>query len=428
MTRERPSQAIRRDVAGNCHAAFCARLILLVMGAGVVAGLLEDLPARWRGSSAPMPVTRYRVRVGRTARDVVVEPGGCRVERCNGQAPDAEIVTDVGTWRDIDKGRLSGIEAFAQRRLSVRGSIERSLHFEPLFERPDAGGMRYEIEMVSTGRARVSTLFAGPVDAQPLILIHGLGATKSSWLPIVPALAKRYRVLAIDLPGFGASSKPVGAYNAPWFAGHVFSLLDRLGYERALLAGNSMGGRISMEMAMRGPDRVAGIACLCPAAAFSYRPLVWAARLARPELGVLAARLPRRRVHDGLRELFAVPSRVEDSWYDAAVDDFLQVWRSPRARMAFFTALRHIYLEEPYGDAGFWGRLAAMEPPALFVYGRRDALITSRFAQKVRTTVPRATVDVWNDCGHVPQIEHPERTAKKLLQFFSTAERKLAAG
>jgi pimeloyl-ACP methyl ester carboxylesterase len=398
------------------------------MGAGVVAELLEDLPARWRGSSTPIPVTRYRLRVGRTTRDVVVEPAGCRVERSNGHAPDAEIVTDVATWRAMDQGRLSGIEAFAQRRLSVRGSIERSLLFEPLFERPDAGGMRYEIEVVSTGKARISALFAGRPDAQPLILLHGLGGTKSSWLPIVPALAKRYRVVAVDLPGFGASSKPIGAYNAAWFAENVFAFMDRLGYERALLAGNSMGGRISMEMAMKGPDRVAAIACLCPAAAFSYRPLVWAARLARPELGVFAARLPRKQIHDGLRELFAVPSRVEESWYDAAVDDFLQVWRSPRARLAFFAALRHIYLEEPYGDAGFWGRLAAMEPPALYVYGRRDALITSRFAQKVRATVRGAQVAVWNDCGHVPQIEHPERTAKKLLSFYATVDRKLAAG
>ncbi|HEY7874000.1 MAG TPA: alpha/beta fold hydrolase [Actinomycetota bacterium] len=399
------------------------------MGAGVVAGLLEDLPARWRGGPAPLPTTtRYRVRVGRTARDVVVERDACRVERSNGQIPDVEIITNVDTWKEIDEGRLSGIEAFAQHRLAVRGSIEKSLHFEPQFQRPQAGGLEYALESVSTGKARISALFAGNPDSQPLVLLHGLGATKSSWLPIVPALAARYRVIAIDLPGFGASSKPLGAYNAAWFADHVITLLDRLGHERVLLAGNSMGGRISMELAMRAPDRVAAIACLCPAAAFSKRPLVWAARIARPEFGILAARLPRQRVYDGLKELFAAPSRVADDWYDAAVDDFLQVWRSPRARMAFFASLRHIYIDEPYGEAGFWGRLAAMEPPALYVYGRRDVLITSRFARKVRATVAQASVEVWNDCGHVPQIEHPDRVTKKLLDFYATADRKLAAG
>ena len=397
------------------------------MGAGVVAGLLEDLPSRWKGSLPSGKSLRFRVRVGRTTRDVLIEPTSCRVERRAG-VPDAEIVTDIDTWHDIDQGRLSGIEAFAQRRLSVRGSIEKSLQFEPMFERPDAGALKYSLERISTGRTTVSALVAGSPNAEPLVLIHGLGATKSSWLPIVPDLARRYRVIAIDLPGFGASSKPIGPYSAPWFSDHVFRLFDKMGIERAFLAGNSMGGRISMEMAMRSPDRVAGIACLCPAAAFSKRPLLWMARISRPELGMFAARLPRDRVRAGLKDLFAVPSRVEESWYDAAIDDFLQVWRSPMARLAFFSSLRNIYLDEPHGEAGFWSRLAELEPPALFVYGRRDVLITSRFARRVELAVPTASVEVWKDCGHVPQIEHPERTVGTLLDFYARTSRRLKAG
>jgi pimeloyl-ACP methyl ester carboxylesterase len=310
----------------------------------------------------------------------------------------------------------------------VRGSIEKSLQFEPLFERPDAGGLRYSLERISSGRTTISALVAGRDDAEPLVLIHGLGATKSSWLPIVPDLARRFRVIAIDVPGFGASSKPIGPYNAPWFSDRILEFLDTMGIERAYLAGNSMGGRISIEMAMRSPARVAGIACLCPAAAFSKRPLLWMARIARPEFGVLAARLPRERVRAGLKDLFASPRRVEESWYDAAIDDFLQVWRSPRARMAFFAALRNIYLDEPYGDSGFWARLAELQPPALFLYGSRDVLITARFAHRVRLAVPAAQVEVWKDCGHVPQIEHPERTASTLLDFYARSSESRKAG
>jgi pimeloyl-ACP methyl ester carboxylesterase len=397
------------------------------MGAGVVAGLLEDLPSRWKGDVPFGGTLRYRVRVGRTSRDIVIDSSECRVERCNG-SPDAEIVTDIPTWHDIDQGRLSGIEAFAQRRLSVRGSIEKSLHFEPLFSRPEAGALRYSIEHISTGRTKISALVAGSENAEPLVLIHGLGATKSSWLPVVPDLARRHRVIAIDLPGFGASSKPIGPYNAPWFSDHVFRLLDRMGIERARLAGNSMGGRISIEMAMRSPERVTAIACLCPAAAFSKRPLLWMARIARPELGVFAARLPRERVRAGLKDLFSAPRRVEESWYDAAIDDFLHVWRSPRARMAFFASLRNIYLDEPYGESGFWARLAQLQSPAFFLYGSRDVLITSRFARRVRLAVPTASVEVWKDCGHVPQIEHPERTVSTLMDFYARASASRKAG
>lgn len=380
---------------------------------------IESLPSRFVGSSIS---ARYRLSIGDESCEVVITPETCHIEACWGD-PDAEICTDAKTWKAMYDGRLSGLQAFADRRLVVRGSIEKVLHFEPSFERPHKGGIRYSLETVRAGRARVSTLIAGDPDAEPLLLLHGLGATKASWLTIVPELARRHRVIAIDLPGFGASSKPNGRYDAAWFADRVFGVLDELGYERTTVAGNSMGGRIAMEMAMQRPERVRGMVCLCPAAAFSRRPALRLARLARPELSVLAPRLPRGHVMTGLRQLFALPSRLHDSWYEAAVDDFLEVWRNARARVAFFRSLRNIYLDEPLGDSGFWQRLSQIETPALYVYGKRDTLITHRFAQKMRRTIPHAEVKVWADCGHVPQIEHPKRT----LQVMSTFLAKLDA-
>ncbi|MGH2807684.1 MAG: alpha/beta fold hydrolase, partial [Actinomycetota bacterium] len=343
----------------------------------------------------------------------------CTVVKSNGVAPHAEIITDPDTWRAMDAGKMSGIEAFAAKRLKIRGSIEKSLQFETLFERPDAGAVTHSIRDLRIPGASISALIAGPEGAPPVVLLHGLGATKASWLTVVPALASHHRVVAIDLPGFGASSKPLGSYKPKWLAHHVVGLLDALGFERALLAGNSMGGRVSMEVAMSHPDRVDGIACLCPAAAFTYRPALLLAKILRPELGMLAGRLPRRRVKEGLKQLFADASSVDDSWYDAAIDDFLDVWKSPRARIAFARSLRHIYLDEPEGETGFWNRLTRMETPALFIYGRRDVLITHQFSSKVRTTIPHAEVKVWKDCGHVPQIEFPDRTARTMLDFYA---------
>lgn len=181
---------------------------------------------------------------------------------------------------------------------------------------------------------------------------------------------------------------------------------------------------------MQRPDRVDAIACLCPAAAFSRRPALQLARLARPELSVLAARLPRSQVMAGLKQLFARPSRLHDSWYEAAVDDFLEVWRTAGARIAFTRSLRNIYLDEPLGDSGFWQRLSKLETPALYIYGKRDALITHHFSHKMRRTIPHAEVKVWADCGHVPQIEHPARTLQAMASFFgklAAPERELSA-
>ncbi len=378
---------------------------------------IEGLPERFRGSAIS---ARYRLNIDDDSCDVVVAPDSCHIEAA-WAAPDVEICTDARTWRAMDGGRLSGIEAFAQRKLVVRGSIERSLHFETSFHRPRAGGLEYSLGQTAIGRCRISHLQAGDPGAQPLLLIHGLGATKASWLTIVPDLARHYRVIVVDLPGFGASSKPNGSYTARWFADKMFDLLDELGVRRTLVVGNSMGGRIAMEMAMLRPERVERIACLCPAAAFSHRPALALVRLLRPELSIAAPRLPRSQVLAGLKQLFARPSRLHESWFEAAVDDFLSVWRSPLARVAFFRSLRNIYLDEPLGDTGFWRRLSKMETPALYIYGKRDTLITHHFSHKVSSALPHAEVKVWSDCGHVPQIEFPRRTADAMLGFFGAA-------
>jgi pimeloyl-ACP methyl ester carboxylesterase len=371
--------------------------------------------------------SRYRLRIGRTVRDVTFSRTGCKVTRPDGNA-DVEIVTDAATWAEIDEGRLSGIEAFAERRLVVRGSIDKSLLFEPLFDRPRSGGLEYEVRDVRVGRLNVSTLSCGPVDARPLLLLHGLGASKASWLTVVPQLARSHRVVAIDLPGFGATSKPRGRYDAPWFAKHVLSYMDVTDLRGALVAGNSMGGRVAMEIAMREPRSVGAIACLCPVAAFYERPFLWAARVARPEAGIFAPRLPRAYLAQQLRHLFADPRRLHDDWYEAAIDDFLQTWRRPTARMAFLAALKNIYVDEPAGDAGFWARLAKLKVPAMYVYGRQDVLISPRFGGRVAKALPAAKVEVWDDCGHAPQLEHPERTAEAMLGFFATVASKQKAG
>ncbi|MDQ4024669.1 MAG: alpha/beta fold hydrolase [Actinomycetota bacterium] len=396
------------------------------MAATRTAALVESLPGRLRGGDLPSG-SRYRLRIGRTVRDVTFSRSACSVSRPEGDA-DVEIVTDAVTWAEIDTGRLSGIEAFADRRLVVRGSIDKSLLFEPLFERPRAGGLEYEVDDVRVGRLTFSTLSCGPADAPPLLLIHGLGASKASWLTVVPQLAQHHRVVAIDLPGFGATSKPRGRYDAPWFAKHVLSFMEVTDLRGALIGGNSMGGRVAMEVAMREPRMVRAIACLCPVAAFYKRPFLWAARWARPEAGVFALRLPRAYLAEQLRHLFADPRRLHDDWYEAAIDDFLQTWRRPTARLAFLASLKNIYVEEPAGESGFWARLEKLRVPALYVYGRQDVLISPRFGGRVAKALPTAKVEVWDDCGHAPQLEHPDRTAEAMLEFFSSVASRQKAG
>ena len=122
----------------------------------------------------------------------------------------------------------------------------------------------------------------------------------------------------------------------------------------------------------------------------------------------------------GLRNLFADPSRLPEAWLEAAIDEFERVFNIRANRLATFSALRHIYLDEPFGETGFWDRLPGLKPPALFIWGDRDTLVPAGFARFVSEALPSAESVVMPDCGHVPQFEYPDKTAQLTRDFIAT--------
>src|SRR5690606_29882980 len=192
----------------------------------------------------------------------------------------------------------------------------------------------------------------------PVVLLHGLGATNASMLPSLRDLSRDHRVIAPDLPGFGDSAKPLRRYHAQFFARWVVALLDRLGLECAHLIGNSMGGRIAIEVGLSHPDRVNRLALFAPAMAFKkLRQLVPLVRLMRPELGAMPLVVPRLTVTSTLRMIMARSQRLPNAWYEAAADEFLRVLATARGRISLFSAAQQIYLDEAFGQHGFWARL-----------------------------------------------------------------------
>jgi pimeloyl-ACP methyl ester carboxylesterase len=249
-----------------------------------------------------------------------------------------------------------------------------------------------------------------------VLAIHGLGGTKGSFLPTVAALSDRYRVVAVDLPGFGDSDKPIGApYDPRFFAEAMVALLDALELDRVDLIGNSLGGRIALELALRAPERVGRLALLTPSLAWR-RPRRWAPalRLVRPELGLVQL-APRAVVEAIVRRL--IPG-ADEGWTAAGVDEFLRAYLTPAGRAAFYAAARQIYLEAPHGTNGFWTRLRGIQADALFVWGRRDMLVPIAFARHVAEALPHAR-HLELDCGHVPQVELPRQTHDAVGAFFA---------
>ncbi len=377
--------------------------------------VLQTLADRFDPAPFDAPAGRavLRLRVeGEGDWDALVDGGDLALVPAGDRRPDARMSAGEATWRKVADDLSGGMEAFRRGRLKLRDDLHLGVGFLAATSGSTEPG-RLEVGRVETAIGDIALLRAG--QGHPIVLLHGLGATKASFLPTVAALAGSFRVLALDLPGFGDSVKPLGAaYDPPFFADAVAGALDACGIERAHLVGNSMGGRVALELGLRHPDRVGRLALLAPSLAW-LRERRWAPllRAVRPELGLLQP-APRAVVDRIARSM--VPGGSE-GWSAVGVDEFLRSYLTPRGRAAFYAAARNIYLEDP---ERFWSELRALQGESLFVWGRQDRIVPIGFARHVREALPRAE-HLELDCGHVPQLERPRETHASIARFLATA-------
>jgi pimeloyl-ACP methyl ester carboxylesterase len=350
-----------------------------------------------------------------TSRAARVRKGGSR------RRPDVTLSTDADTWLRLRQGEFSGIDAFQRRLLAVRGNLDYAIAFEGLFRLVGGRPPLLQIHEIPVGRHRISTLTMGR--GPDVLLLHGLGGTRASLFETAAALSRTYRVHAPDLPGFGSSCKPaLGGYNARWFAEIMFGLMDRLEISRAHVVGNSMGGRVAIEMGLNAPERIGALGLLCPAVAWIRRGLHPIVRLLRPELGLLPHTFRRSVVASQFWSMFYDRDLIDPAVADLVVDEFQRIYHTAGARYALLASARNIYLEAPFGRNGFYRRLAELQPPALFVWGSHDRLVPPAFSRHVRKVLPQAEQVTIDGCGHVPQVERADETNELLLSFFRRAE------
>jgi pimeloyl-ACP methyl ester carboxylesterase len=380
--------------------------------------VLDQLISRFDPSAfdAPAGRARLRLRVDEVGEwDFVVGRRSHRLEPADRDTrADARLCADRETWTRVGRDLRGGMNAFRGGRLTIRDDLHLGVGFLAATAGSDDPG-RLELARVRTPLGNIAVAHAGPPGGQPVLMLHGLGGTKASFLPTVAALADEFRVHTLDLPGFGDSVKPLrAAYDPAFFARAVCGYMDAIGVDRAHLIGNSMGGRVAFEVGFRNPDRVDRIVGLTPSLAWLRdRPWTPLVKALRPELGLIQI-TPRPVIEQAVRRF--VPGG-RDGWSAVGVDEFLRAYLTPRGRAAFYAALRNIYLDEPEGDDGFWTRLRALEHESLFVWGKKDRLVPIAFARHVREALPGAQ-HVELDCGHVPQLEAPRETHAAVRRFL----------
>jgi pimeloyl-ACP methyl ester carboxylesterase len=352
-----------------------------------------------------------------------ISVAGDRCAVSPGRATDADVVltTDASTWLDVVDGHTSGIAAFLRGDLRVDGDLHRAVRLETLFTPAGPHQRLLRAERTRLGRVEVASLVAG--SGTPVVLLHGLAANTLSFLPTLDALSAHHEVHALDLPGSGWSDKPLPTgrrYSAGWFAEHVrrYVLARRLGPVHVI--GNSMGGRVAVELGLRDPALVRSVTGFGAAVAFDeYQPLRPLLRLFQSQWSGLAP-LP---LGEGLLEraveqMFFDPGSVPPQNIRAAAADTAVMLRDRRWRLATMAAARHLGAEPATGRRSYWDRLATLSVPALFLHGRQDRLVPAHYAERVRAAVPHAQVEVWDALGHVPQFERPDEAHALVRRFL----------
>ena len=360
----------------------------------------------------------WQLTVGEDVYTIAVLDGRCSAREGGSAAAVARLSADPATWLSIDDGELWGIDAFLARRLVVEGNLDLGARLQTLFAPHGRERGPFDLEQVEVDADGVKLAAYVVGEGPAVVMLHGLGASKVSLLPSIPPLVHAgHRVIVPDLPGHGASEKPRTDYTARFYARVVRRLMDATGARGAALIGSSLGGRIALEVAARSPEHVAGLGLLGPAVpGFRVRYLLGLTRVIPSEIGALPFPLRERWMRLAIRRLVADPSRLPEAGIQAAADEFIRIYRDPKARLAFVDSLRHILTENP---KPFWGRVRRIRVPALVVWGAEDRLVPLRLGHRLARELPNAELLVVPGVGHVPQFEAPEETNGALLRFLA---------
>jgi pimeloyl-ACP methyl ester carboxylesterase len=266
---------------------------------------------------------------------------------------------------------------------------------------------------------RISFVDIGDGPGPVLLLIHGLGGSWQAWLANIRPLAEAYRVVAVDLPGFGASPLVPGCFTFSAYARVMDRFCDCLGIDSVVAVGNSFGGWVTVDLAIRRPDLVAGIVLVDAAGIPPTRRERWKVvtmlRVA-DRAAPLACRYRDAIVHDiGIRKkalsfALARPENVPAE----IVAGLLPERPSPAFRPVLSAAVRSWSL-------AWCDRVAEIRTPALVLWGELDAQLPLRHAHEWTRLLSGSELVVIPDAGHLPMLEQPDIVNGAVTDFLTRA-------
>lgn len=255
---------------------------------------------------------------------------------------------------------------------------------------------------------------------QPLfLLLHGFGSSTFTWDRVAPALAQFGTVVAYDRPGFGLSQRPLqkdwpgyDPYDATEQAQLALELMHALGFEKAVLIGNSAGGGVALDMAMKYPQAVQAMVLISPAVSNgggSGRLLK--ALIRTPQVQHLGPLLVRALVP-------RMQSLIKTAWHDPAAmpSDVIPAYRKPLTASNWDAGLW--YVTSAPGQLDLWDQVSSVKEPALVVHGNDDRIIPQSDSKRLVSLNSRFTFAPLAGLGHVPQEEGPQAFLEIVLTWL----------
>jgi pimeloyl-ACP methyl ester carboxylesterase len=262
--------------------------------------------------------------------------------------------------------------------------------------------------------AGLNVVLRGDESAPPLVLLHGLAERCQVFDWLAPLLAPQLRLVAIDLPGFGASPPlPGGGFELGEVCRRVEAAISELGLARPAMLGHSLGGGVAVRYAAERPGTLRALALIAPAgliATGAVRPS-WR----RPRLHTVGRRFIRVAT-----PLIASSPALRRRAFARVVGDPATLDRALARELLLGAAMGRATpaagIEIVY--AGLRDRIDALTLPALVVWGERDHVVAPRYAEMLRDTLPDGRLLFLSGIGHVPMCEAPRAVASAVLQLL----------
>ena len=261
----------------------------------------------------------------------------------------------------------------------------------------------------------INTHYVEAGAGQPLLLIHGLGASVLTWRDNIGPLAESFRVIALDLPGHGNSDKPDIDYAAPTIVRLIARFVEAIGIEKTAIVGNSVGGALGLMVALAYPDLVSGLV-LVGSAGLGKEISTYVKLASIPLLGRLLESPKFHGTKFMLHNVFHDPSLASPE----LIEELYRSRQMPGAKEAVVRVIHNVVnLRGVRDEYVRIDELKDLPMPTMIVWGAEDRIFPVSHAYRAADSSPQTVLKVFEECGHWPHMEKATAFNSAVTKFLS---------